>query len=60
MMRNITEREPIEDIEEKSSKQRLDDNDAVIRNGLMSYKIDGEFCVGHGEGTWDYVEREFS
>lgn len=28
-------------------------------NGLVRTKI-GEHCVGHGEGTWDYIEGEFS
>ena len=27
---------------------------------LIRYKIDGTFCVGHGEGTWDYIIGEFS
>jgi hypothetical protein len=28
-------------------------------NNLLRHKI-GRFCVGHGEGTWDLFEREFS
>lgn len=28
-------------------------------NGLLRYKVDG-YCVGHGEGTWDYILGEFS
>ena len=27
--------------------------------GLIRAKIDG-FCIGHGEGTWDLIIREFS
>jgi hypothetical protein len=27
-------------------------------NGLWRHKID-KFCIGHGEGTWDYVTGEF-
>ena len=29
-------------------------------NNLMRYKIDGDYCVGHGEGTWDYIKGEFT
>jgi hypothetical protein len=29
-------------------------------NGLMRSKVDGVHCVGHGEGTWDYIVGEFS
>jgi hypothetical protein len=29
-------------------------------NGLLRSKIDGVHCVGHGEGTWDYIQGEFS
>ncbi len=29
-------------------------------NGLLRAKIDGNHCVGHGEGTWDYIQGEFS
>jgi len=29
-------------------------------NGLVRSKIDGKHCVGHGEGTWDYILGEFS
>jgi hypothetical protein len=29
-------------------------------NGLARHKIDGRICVGHGEGTWDYLQGEFS
>jgi hypothetical protein len=28
-------------------------------NGLLRHKI-GPYCVGHGEGTWDYIPGEFS
>ena len=59
MLKNITERQPCEGIN-KHSKGWFNDNDAEVRNGLMSYKVDGEFCVGHGSGTFDYVAREFS
>jgi hypothetical protein len=28
-------------------------------NGLLRHRI-GRYCKGHGEGTWDYIEGEFS
>lgn len=28
-------------------------------NGLLRSRL-GPYCQGHGEGTWDYHEREFS
>jgi len=24
------------------------------------HRVDGKHCVGHGEGTWDYIIGEFS
>ena len=39
----------------------LDQNCAEIGpNNLLRHKIDGHFCIGHGEGTWDYLIGEFS
>jgi hypothetical protein len=29
-------------------------------NNLIRAKIDGAHCIGHGEGTWDYITGEFS
>ena len=29
-------------------------------NNLIRSKVDGERCVGHGDGTWDYIAGEFS
>jgi len=29
-------------------------------NNLARHRIDGRHCVGHGEGTWDYITGEFS
>jgi hypothetical protein len=29
-------------------------------NGLLRHQLDGRHCVGHGEGTWDYIAGEFS
>ena len=28
-------------------------------NGLVRSRVGGR-CIGHGEGTWDYIEGEFS
>lgn len=29
-------------------------------NGLVRSKIDGNHCIGHGDGTWDLIVGEFS
>jgi hypothetical protein len=29
-------------------------------NGLSRHQIDGRHCIGHGEGTWDYLIGDFS
>lgn len=29
-------------------------------SGLWRHKIQDRFCIGHGEGTWDYMVGEFS
>lgn len=29
-------------------------------NNLVRCRIDGERCIGHGEGTWDYIVGDFS
>ena len=29
-------------------------------NGLARPIVDGVHCIGHGEGTWDYIIGEFS
>lgn len=29
-------------------------------NGLIRHRIDGQHCIGHGEGTWDLIQGEFS
>lgn len=35
-------------------------NSARGPNGLVRHRIDGRHCIGHGEGTWDYIAGEFS
>lgn len=43
-----------------SKEQYLSRNDAVEGpNNLLRHKI-GDFCIGHGEGTYDYLVGEFS
>lgn len=29
-------------------------------NNLLRHKIDGRHCIGHGEGTYDYIRGDFS
>ena len=29
-------------------------------NNLLRHPVDGRFCIGHGEGTWDLMLGEFS
>lgn len=29
-------------------------------NGLIRSKIDNIHCIGHGDGTWDYIVGDFS
>jgi hypothetical protein len=29
-------------------------------SGLSRHVIDSRFCIGHGEGTWDYLIGDFS
>ena len=40
---------------------RLEDNGAEPGpNNLVRHKVDGRHCIGHGDGTWDYITGEFS
>ena len=39
----------------------LEKNHAVLGpNNLLRHEIDTRFCIGHGEGTWDYLAGYFS
>ena|SRR3990167_10738072 len=29
-------------------------------NNLLRYKIDNDFCISHGDGTYDYIIGDFS
>lgn len=44
----------------KPTVMELIQNDAEAGpNGLLRHRMDG-YCVGHGEGTWDYIDGDFS
>ena len=44
-----------------SIEEFLKDNHAAEGpNALLRHDIDGTFCIGHGEGTWDLLVGEFS
>jgi hypothetical protein len=44
----------------ESPMERLEKNDAELGpNNLLRAKI-GPHCCGHGDGTWDLIEGEFS
>lgn len=43
-----------------SLEDMLRQNDAQLGpNGLLRHRL-GRYCIGHGEGTWDYIVGEFS
>lgn len=43
------------------SKGWYEENNAVPGpDGLARHKVDGKFCIGHGDGSWDLIAREFS
>ena len=59
MMSVITERD-IYTTNHKYNEEDLRMNNAIIGpNNLLRSKIDGVDCVGHGEGSWDYIARPF-
>ncbi len=37
----------------------MDNMDIELKDGLYRHRI-SKFCIGHGEGTWDYLVGEFS
>ena len=46
---------------DRLSKQWCRENQAEFGpNNLARHKIDGHHCIGHGDGTWDYIIGEFS
>lgn len=48
------ERVPIEELEDIITNREW--------RGKMPHRnyVDGRHCIGHGEGTWDYIVGEFS
>jgi len=61
MDRSHPVREFVPDRWYSSKEEFLRKNNAVDGpNGLFRHAIDGVHCVGHGEGTWDYITGEFS
>lgn len=53
MLKNITERSW------NTSCVPCSDTCEPGLNNLLRHKIDGQHCVGHGEGTWDYFVGDF-
>ena len=43
-----------------ASLPNTDGDSEIGLNNLLRMKIDGRFCVGHGEGTYDYAIGDFS
>lgn len=59
MLSTITERSW--DRVVKWSEADLKRNHAVEGpNGLVRSVVDGRHCIGHGDGTWDYIVGDFS
>ena len=64
MLRVITERKALRGIRQPVwTAERFRQNHRHAEpgpNGLARAVVDGRYCVGHGEGTWDLVPGEFS
>lgn len=69
MLRTIMDRGPGREWGERSYPMMgyLNEDDFHRRNesergpnNLLRHKIDGRHCVGHGDGTWDYIRGDFS
>jgi hypothetical protein len=59
MIKVITDRQPSTNQAERT-KAFFDNNHAVAHpSGLLRARV-GPYCVGHGEGTYDYIDNEFS
>lgn len=60
MINIITKREGLYGSDRMKDEIFLNNNHAILGpEGLLRHKI-SSFCVGHGEGTWDYCEGDFS
>jgi len=40
----------------ESEKEKIE----IGPSNLLRNRVDADFCIGHGEGTWDLIPREFS
>ena len=60
MLNTITDRHWTAWREEKYPTFHADNYSEPGPNGLTRYRLNAPGCVGHGEGTWDLIEGEFS
>lgn len=58
MLAEITDRKAEESQDWIDYKMRSG-NSIKGPNGLLRHKKDDQFCIGHGEGTWDYLIGDF-
>lgn len=59
MIQNITQRSWLD--REYVNPDWYKQNGAVVGpHGLARHAIDGHHCIGHGDGTYDYIVGEFS
>jgi hypothetical protein len=56
----ITERKGHEGKEHHDEEFHRSNHSEPGPKGLLRHRIDSVHCVGHGEGTWDYIFGEFS
>jgi hypothetical protein len=59
MIDKITQRRSISTIEKDESWYARNLAEPGL-NGLCRCKVDGERCIGHGNGTWDLFVNDFS
>ena len=62
MERIVTERKPWPTAsgQDQPAQWYRDNHAAPGPNGFARHAIEPGHCVGHGEGTWDYIVGEFS
>jgi hypothetical protein len=56
----ITNRSWVKNTNKKDQQWYLENHADQGPKNLARHKIDGRHCIGHGEGTWDYIVGEFS
>jgi hypothetical protein len=59
LLKTITERAWPRGTDHRTPEYLRQNNAVVGPKGLMRHAI-GRWCVGHGEGTWDYLPGDFS